>query len=85
MSYRACVIGNLSRVDSTYTIGAIWDSKNLKAIAVPRNQGVSIAQPEEFIDICNKLVKRTKSCWTAHIEWVKSLVRYNWMITMLFC
>ncbi len=60
MGFSSCVISNLGRAAGRCSIGAVWGSKNLKAVAVRGNQGVSVAQPEEFMKLCNALIERAK-------------------------
>ena len=61
MCHTSAVISNLGRAAGTYGIGAVWGSKNLKAIAIRGNKAVSVAKPKEFIDLCNTLIERTNT------------------------
>ncbi|MEW6039913.1 MAG: aldehyde ferredoxin oxidoreductase family protein [Elusimicrobiota bacterium] len=44
----ACVISNLYRAFGRAGMGAVWGSKNLKAITVRGNKKITVAKPEEF-------------------------------------
>ncbi len=72
---RVCGIGqageNLVRTASTMVdgsfsahggSGAVWGSKNLKAIAVTGTQKIEIADPEEFYQLARKEAKRILNC-----------------------
>ncbi|MBI2980481.1 MAG: hypothetical protein HYY41_06655 [Chloroflexi bacterium] len=61
MSNYAAIIGNLGRAASNFCIAAVCGAKNLKAIAVHGNQGVSLAKPKEFMALCNSLTERVKN------------------------
>ena len=61
MSGCSGVVGNLGRVAGRVSPGAVWGSKNLKAVAVRGNGMVSVAKPKEFIKLCNALTERAKA------------------------
>ena len=50
----ACVITEYSRANGRGGIGAVFGSKNLKAIAVKGSGGVGVANPEAFIESTKK-------------------------------
>jgi aldehyde:ferredoxin oxidoreductase len=57
------VVSALALIDKTSTLGrgglgAIMGSKNLKAIIIQGNKGISIARPKEFINLYRKLYSR---------------------------
>ncbi len=54
-------IEHMGRSASRSGLGAVMGGKNLKAIAVKGTGDVNIAQPEEFIELCNEILK--------YIEW----------------
>ncbi|MFC2019674.1 aldehyde ferredoxin oxidoreductase family protein [Chloroflexota bacterium] len=60
MCYLSCVVGDLGRAAGRFGTGTVWGSKKLKAIAVRGTQGVSIARPEEFGELCLSLYERAK-------------------------
>ncbi len=60
MGYSSAVIANLSRAAGRMSVGAVWGSKNLKAVAVRGNKVVSIARPKEFMELCQALIERAK-------------------------
>ncbi len=60
MGYSSCVIANLGRAAGRMSIGAVWGSKNLKAVAAKGNKWVSVARPKEFMELCQALIERAK-------------------------
>lgn len=58
--YSSCVISNLGRAAARMSIGAVWGSKKLKAVAARGNNGVRIAKPKEFTELCQALIERAK-------------------------
>ncbi|NIN53745.1 MAG: aldehyde ferredoxin oxidoreductase [Nitrososphaeria archaeon] len=50
----ACVIANNGRAAGRCGVGAVWGSKNLKAIAVRGTGSVEVAKPEEFIQTVDR-------------------------------
>jgi len=53
----ACVTVDLYRQAGRGGLGAVWGSKNLKAIAVRGHQAVSVPNIEEFIELCKDITK----------------------------
>ena len=51
----ASIIANKYSAFATTGMGAVWGSKNLKAVAVCGSQGVSIAEPKRFMELVNGL------------------------------
>ncbi len=61
MGYSSCVTSNLGRAAGMTSIGAVWGSKNLKAVAAHGNKWVKLAKPKEFMELCQALIERSKS------------------------
>jgi len=53
----ACIIHGLKRA-AAKAMGPIMGSKNLKAVAVRGTKGVKVAQPDEFFQICARILKQ---------------------------
>ncbi|MFC1592709.1 aldehyde ferredoxin oxidoreductase family protein [Candidatus Omnitrophota bacterium] len=60
LCYSSCVIGNLGRAAGRCSMGAVWGSKKLKAVAVHGRKGVSVARSAEFKELCVALHERAK-------------------------
>ena len=58
MCYSSCVVGDLSRAAGRNSFGAVWGSKNLKAVAARGSKGVKVAKSKEFIELCKFLRNR---------------------------
>ncbi|MHA1686058.1 MAG: aldehyde ferredoxin oxidoreductase family protein [Candidatus Heimdallarchaeaceae archaeon] len=54
----ATAINNLSRAAARTGVGAVFGSKNLKAIAVRGTKSVSVAHPEKFMEYIDVLLKK---------------------------
>ena len=54
----ACVISNLYRAFGRSGMGAVWGSKNLKAIVVRGNKKITVNNPEKFFEISKKAHRR---------------------------
>ncbi|MDI6641018.1 MAG: aldehyde ferredoxin oxidoreductase N-terminal domain-containing protein, partial [Elusimicrobiota bacterium] len=54
----ACVISNLYRAFGRSGLGAVWGSKNLKAIVVRGTKKITVAQPEKFAELAFKAHRR---------------------------
>lgn len=53
----ACVITNNARAAGRCNVGAVFGSKNLKAIAVRGTGSVNVADPEEFLETVDKALR----------------------------
>lgn len=51
----AAIINDYARAAGRTGMGAVMGSKNLKAIALRGSKGVSVAQPERFYRVCERL------------------------------
>jgi len=60
LCFSSCVVGDLSRAAGRMSIGAVWGSKKLKAIAVRGSKGINIHKPDQFERKCRELVERAK-------------------------
>ncbi|MDP2931086.1 MAG: aldehyde ferredoxin oxidoreductase C-terminal domain-containing protein, partial [Chloroflexota bacterium] len=71
LCYCSCIISDLSRAAGRGSTGAVWGSKNLKAIAARGTKGVKVAKPKEFVEYCNMLVQRFKQdpFYEIHSAW----------------
>ena len=58
--YGACVVADEGRVAGRYGSGAVFGSKNLKAIAVRGTGDIKIAKPEKLADIWAEILERVK-------------------------
>ncbi|MEE8471334.1 MAG: aldehyde ferredoxin oxidoreductase N-terminal domain-containing protein, partial [Dehalococcoidia bacterium] len=58
--FSSCVIGDLSRAAGRLSIGAVWGSKKLKAVAVRGTKRVNVARPSQLKELCRKLRERAK-------------------------
>jgi aldehyde:ferredoxin oxidoreductase len=54
LSLAACVMDGVAHAAALGGLGAVWGSKNLKAVAVRGSRGVDLAQPEEFLQLCRR-------------------------------
>ena len=54
----ACVIADKARAAGKCGMGAVWGSKNLKAIVVKGTGAVEVAQPERFVEVVERFWKR---------------------------
>ena len=61
LCYSANVIGDIGRSASKCSIGAVWGSKNLKAVAVRGSRGVSVGKPKEMVGLAVELWERFKA------------------------
>lgn len=61
MCFSSCVTNSLGRAAGMTSIGAVWGSKNLKAVAAQGNKWVKIAKPKEFMELCQALIERAKT------------------------
>ena len=59
----AIPIASYSRAPGGCGTGAVWGSKNLKAIAVRGTKGVELASPSEFLEAAFEAVKAIKKSW----------------------
>lgn len=60
LCFSSCVISDRSRAAGKCSIGALWGSKKLKAVAVRGNKGVNVAKPTDFMQLCKALWQRIK-------------------------
>lgn len=51
----ACVVNDRGRVAGRTGMGAVMGSKNLKAIAIRGKKGVTVARPDQFRKVCERL------------------------------
>ena len=58
--FTSCVIGDLTRAAGSRSIGVVWGSKKLKAVAVRGSKRTNVARPEELDELCRKLRERAK-------------------------
>jgi aldehyde:ferredoxin oxidoreductase len=56
----ACIINDKTRVAGRTGLGAVMGSKNLKAIAVRGTRDITVAKPEEFMDMVKEFHERMK-------------------------
>ncbi|MDZ4230919.1 MAG: aldehyde ferredoxin oxidoreductase N-terminal domain-containing protein, partial [Dehalococcoidales bacterium] len=61
MCFSSCVTNSLGRAAGMTSIGAVWGSKNLKAVAALGNKEVKVARPKEFGELCQALIERAKT------------------------
>ena len=60
LCYSSTVLSNISRAAGRCSIGAVWGSKKLKAIAVRGSKAVRIAKPKEFLELCKAINEKAK-------------------------
>ncbi len=58
LSRIACITNDRNRQAGRTGMGAVFGSKNLKAIAFHGTQGVEVAMPKEYKELCLDLIKR---------------------------
>jgi aldehyde:ferredoxin oxidoreductase len=51
----ACINSDLYRQAGRGGVGAVWGSKNLKAIAIKGNGGIQLARPDEFMSLMKEM------------------------------
>jgi aldehyde:ferredoxin oxidoreductase len=56
----ACIINDKTRAAGRTGLGAVMGSKNLKAIAVRGTRDITVAKPEEFMDMVKEFHERMK-------------------------
>jgi aldehyde:ferredoxin oxidoreductase len=54
LSLAACVMEGVAHAAALGGLGAVWGSKNLKAVAIRGTRGVDLASPEEFLQLCRR-------------------------------
>ena len=52
LSLAACVMDGVAHAAGLGGLGAVWGSKQLKAVAVRGSRGIDLARPEEFMQLC---------------------------------
>jgi aldehyde:ferredoxin oxidoreductase len=60
LSKMACIINDKTRAAGRTGLGAIMGSKNLKAIAVRGTRDITVAKPEEFLNLVKEFHERMK-------------------------
>jgi aldehyde:ferredoxin oxidoreductase len=60
LSRIACIINEKTRAAGRTGLGAVMGSKNLKAIAVRGTRDITVAKPEEFMDMVKEFHERMK-------------------------
>jgi aldehyde:ferredoxin oxidoreductase len=60
LSKIACILNEKTRAAGRTGLGAVMGSKNLKAIAVRGTRDITVAKPEEFIDMVKEFHERMK-------------------------
>ena len=60
LSRIACIINEKTRAAGRTGLGAVMGSKNLKAIAVRGTRDITVAKPEEFMDLVQEFHERMK-------------------------
>ena len=60
LSHIACIINEKTRVAGRTGLGAVMGSKNLKAIAVRGTRDITVAKPDEFMDLVKEFHERMK-------------------------
>jgi aldehyde:ferredoxin oxidoreductase len=60
LSRIACIINEKTRVAGRTGLGAVMGSKNLKAIAVRGTRDITVAKPDEFMDMVKEFHERMK-------------------------
>jgi aldehyde:ferredoxin oxidoreductase len=60
LSKIACIINEKTRAAGRTGLGAVMGSKNLKAIAVRGTRDITVAKPEEFMDMVKEFHERMK-------------------------
>lgn len=60
LSRIACIINEKTRAAGRTGLGAVMGSKNLKAIAVRGTRDITVAKPEEFMDLVKEFHERMK-------------------------
>jgi aldehyde:ferredoxin oxidoreductase len=60
LSKIACIINDKTRAAGRTGLGAVMGSKNLKAIAIRGTQDVTVAKPDEFIEMVKEFHERMK-------------------------
>ena len=61
----ACIMNDRFRAAGRSGLGAVMGSKNLKAVAIRGTRDVSVAEPEELMELCKDLYERAKGPATA--------------------
>ncbi len=71
LCFTSCIISDLTRAAGRTSIGAVWGSKKFKGVAARGSQGVNIAHPAEFLQLCKALSKRFKEdpLYETHVKY----------------